>query len=61
MKMLLLGGGVFLGAATRQAALARGHHVTVFNRGRSCTRWPDGVELLTGDRRTDLSALANRR
>ena len=61
MKMLLLGGGVFLGAATLQAALARGHHVTVFNRGRSCTRWPDGVELLTGDRGTDLSALANRR
>jgi 2'-hydroxyisoflavone reductase len=60
MKLLILGGGVFLGAATLQAALARGHRVTVFNRGRSCTRWPDGVEVLTGDRSTDLSALANR-
>ena len=61
MKLLILGGGVFLGAATLQSALECGHHVTVFNRGRSCTRWPDGVEVLIGDRSTDLSALANRR
>jgi 2'-hydroxyisoflavone reductase len=61
MKLLILGGGVFLGAATLQSALARGHQVTVFNRGRSRTRWPDGVEVLSGDRSTDLSALANRR
>jgi len=61
MTLLILGGGVFLGAATLQSALARGHHVTVFNRGRSRTRWPDGVEVLTGDRSSDLSALANRR
>jgi len=60
MKLLILGGGVFLGAATLQSALARGHTVTVFNRGRSCVRWPDGVEALTGDRSGDLSALANR-
>ena len=61
MTLLILGGGVFLGAATLQSALARGHHVTVFNRGRSRTRWPDGVEVLSGDRSSDLSALANRR
>lgn len=61
MKLLVLGGGVFLGAATLQSALARGHQVTVFNRGRSRTHWPDGVELLSGDRSTDLSALANQR
>ncbi len=61
MKLLLLGGGVFLGAATLGAALARGHEVTVFNRGRARRHWPDGVEVLTGDRGGDLSALTKRR
>jgi len=61
MNILILGGGVFLGAATLSAALTRAHRVTVFNRGRSRTAWPDGVEVLTGDRSTDLSALAGRR
>ena len=61
MNLLLLGGGVFLGAATLSAALTRGHHVTVFNRGRSRSAWPDGVEVLSGDRGADLSVLAGRR
>ena len=61
MKVLLIGGGVFLGAAALQSAVARGHAVTVFNRGRSRTRWPDGVEVLTGDRSNDLTTLAGRR
>ena len=61
MNLLILGGGVFLGAATLQSALARGHRVTVFNRGRSRSAWPAGVEVLIGGRSSDLSALANRR
>ena len=61
MKLLLIGGGVFLGAAALASALAGGHEVTVFNRGRSRTRWPDVVEVLTGDRSNDLTALAGRR
>ncbi len=61
MKFLILGGGVFLGASTLQAALARGHQVTVFNRGRSRTNWPDDVEVLNGDRSGDMSALDSRR
>ena len=61
MKMLMLGGGVFLGAAVLDAALARGHAVSVFNRGRARTEWPAGVEVLTGDRQIDLSALTARR
>ena len=60
MQLLILGGGVFLGAATLQAALARGHRVTVFNRGRARSAWPDGVEVLTGDRGADLAALRGR-
>jgi len=61
MKLLLIGGGVFLGAAALASALAGGYEVTVFNRGRSRTRWPDVVEVLTGDRSNDLTALAGRR
>ena len=61
MHILILGGGVFLGAATLQAALAKGHTVTVFNRGRARNTWPAGVEALNGDRGADLSALGNRR
>ena len=61
MDILILGGGVFLGAATVLAALARGHSLTVFNRGKARQAWPAGVEVLQGDRRRDLSALAGRR
>ena len=60
MNILILGGGVFLGPAVLDAALARGHAVSVFNRGRSRAAWPAPVELLHGDRQTDLSALAGR-
>lgn len=61
MNILILGGGVFLGTATLDAALARGHAVTVFNRGRSRSTWPSGAEVLTGDRGTDLGVFAGRR
>jgi 2'-hydroxyisoflavone reductase len=61
MQILILGGGVFLGAHTLDAALARGHSVSVFNRGRARGVWPDGVEVLTGDRVADLHVLGGRR
>lgn len=60
MKLLILGGGRFLGAATLDAARHRGHAVTVFNRGRARADWPAGVEAIPGDRDTDLAALAGR-
>ena len=62
MQLLILGGGIFLGAATLDAALARGHAVTVLNRGRSRSAWPAGVEVLTGDRSAarGLAALTRR-
>ena len=34
MRLLILGGTVFLGRHAVDAALARGHQVTLFNRGR---------------------------
>ncbi len=61
MNILILGGGVFLGVAALHAAVSCGHTVTVFNRGRARSVWPDGAEVLTGDRAADLSALHGRR
>ncbi len=61
MHILIIGGGVFLGAAALHAALARGHRVTVFNRGRARSDWPAGVEWLQGERTADLPRLAGRR
>jgi nucleoside-diphosphate-sugar epimerase len=55
MRILVLGGTVFLGRHVVAAALARGHEVTVFTRGVHPV--PDGVEALVGDRGGDLSAL----
>ena len=56
MRILVLGGTVFLGRAITDAALARGHRVTHFNRGKSGA--PDArVETVTGDRTDNLDAL----
>ena len=61
MKLLILGGTVFLGRHTVEAALARGHEVTLFNRGqRNPELFPD-VEKLRGNRDGDLAALQGRR
>ena len=61
MELLLIGGGIFLGASLVEASLARGHRLTVFNRGRSRSDWPGDVEVLVGDRCSDLGRLAGRR
>jgi 2'-hydroxyisoflavone reductase len=61
MKLLVLGGTVFLGRATVAAALARGHEVTLFNRGRQNAGLFPQIEKLRGDRGGDLSALRGRR
>lgn len=49
MRLLILGGTVFLGRALTDAALAAGHAVTHFNRGQSAAPDPR-VESITGDR-----------
>ena len=61
MRLLMLGGTAFLGRHLVEDALARGHEVTLFNRGQ---RNPDlfpQVEHLRGDRDGGLDALAGRR
>ncbi len=60
MRILVIGGGVFLGAAVVDSALARGHAITVFNRGRARSDWPAGVEAVVGDRGSDLGRLEGR-
>lgn len=57
MRLLILGGTRFIGYHLVQAAQARGHHVTLFNRGRHDPTPPPGVDYLQGDRDTDLSTL----
>jgi len=49
VKVLMLGGGTFVGRALVDAAVAGGHEVTTFNR---TTAPPAGVEELHGDRTT---------
>ena len=60
MKLLVLGGTKFLGRAFVEAALARGHALTLFNRGETNPDLFPEAEKLRGDRKTDLTALEGR-
>jgi 2'-hydroxyisoflavone reductase len=60
MRFLILGGTLFLGRALVTAAVARGHEVTLFNRGRQGQVSLPGVENLLGDRDGRLDALRGR-
>ncbi len=60
MNLLILGGTIFLGRHVVEAALARGHAVTLLNRGRHGAALFPQVERLVGDRDGDLGALARR-
>lgn len=61
MKVLVLGGTVFLGRHLVDAAVARGHEVTLFNRGQHGAALYPELEKLRGNRDGDLSALKGRR
>jgi nucleoside-diphosphate-sugar epimerase len=61
MRLLVMGGTVFLGRHIAAAAIERGHELTLFNRGRSDPSPIDGVEQIHGDRERDLGLLAGRR
>lgn len=60
MKLLILGGTRFLGRHLVDAALQRGHEVTLFNRGTQVFVSPS-VETIIGDRHGDLAELRGRR
>lgn len=63
LRILILGGTGFTGPFQVNYALARGHKVTLFNRGkRPSPEWPGEVEQLHGDRNTgDLKSLQGRK
>lgn len=60
MRLLVLGGTVFLGRHLVSAALAAGHQVTLFNRGRTDPGLFPGLETLIGDRDGGLAPLGGR-
>jgi 2'-hydroxyisoflavone reductase len=60
MKILVLGGTLFLGRHIVQAALDRQHDVTLFNRGHTCPELFPDAEKLRGDRAGELRALRGR-
>lgn len=60
MRILIVGGTVYVGRALTDVALARGHEVTLLNRGKSAQQLPAGVEHLMADRNGDLSVLHGR-
>jgi 2'-hydroxyisoflavone reductase len=60
MKILIIGGTIFLGRHLVEAALEKGHEVTMFNRGwHNADLYPE-VEKLHGNRASDLSALQGK-
>ena len=60
MRVLILGGTKFLGRAVAEAALARGHELTLFNRGETNADLFPEAEKLRGDRDGKLTALEGR-
>lgn len=60
MKLLVLGGTLFLGRHVVAEALARGHAVTLFHRGRTQPDLFPAAERILGDRERDLEALDGR-
>jgi 2'-hydroxyisoflavone reductase len=61
LRILMLGGTRFLGIHMTEYALARGHSVTLFNRGRTRAELFPALEHLHGDRDGKLDALRARK
>jgi 2'-hydroxyisoflavone reductase len=61
LDLLVLGGTGFLGPACTEVALARGHTVTHFNRGRTNAHLYPQIEKIEGDRREAHDGLRGRK
>ncbi len=61
LDLLILGGTGFIGPHLVRQAMARGHRVTIFTRGRRDGDLPAGVTRLVGDRNGQLGALAGKK
>src|SRR5512141_2196506 len=60
MKILILGGTKFLGRHLVESALAAGHAVTLFNRGKTNPTLFPNIETIIGDREHDIEKLSGR-
>src|SRR5215212_261356 len=60
MRILIIGGTRFLGRHLVEAALARRHEVTLFNRGKTNPDLFPQLETILGDREKDLDKLSGR-
>ena len=58
LKILVLGGTGLIGPPMVSYAVARGHEVTLFNRGKTNTDLFPDLEKLQGDRNDDISSIA---
>lgn len=61
LEILVLGGTGFIGPHLVRHAVARGHRVTIFTRGRHDADLPENVARLTGDRNGQLDSLKGKR
>jgi len=60
MKILVMGGTLFVGRVFVEIALERGHELTLFNRGKRNPELYKDLDQIHGDRGVDLSGLAGR-
>ncbi len=60
MRLLIIGGTRFLGRHLVEAALARNHEVTLFNRGKSNPGLFPQLETIIGDRERDIDKFNGR-
>ena len=61
LSILVLGGTGFIGPHLVNHAVARGHKVTIFTRGRHDAEIPESVVRLVGDRNGQLNALEGKK
>ena len=60
MKILILGGTIFLGRHIVDSALEKGYELTLFNRGQHNPDLFPEIEKIHGDRKTDIDKLKGR-
>ncbi len=60
MNILIIGGTRFLGLHLVDSAIARGHKITLFNRGQTNPNLFPNVETIIGDREHDIEKLSGR-
>jgi 2'-hydroxyisoflavone reductase len=60
VNILIIGGTRFLGRHLVNSTLARGHNITLFNRGKSNPDLFPNIETILGDREHDIEKLSGR-